>query len=88
MAVIYLPQNTEMSPHRPCVCCAVIRIARLVFIRVVFVPRGTAEWPRELTAIAKRRRLAIGDFAHLLLELAWPRVNVATSDPYAPLRAQ
>ena len=40
----YLPRNTEMGPHRPCVRCAAIRIARLAFIRLTSVPRGTAEW--------------------------------------------
>ena len=38
------PQNTGMSPRRPCVRGASIRIARLAFIHVVFVPRGIAEW--------------------------------------------
>ena len=38
------PQNTEISPHRPCVRCAVIQIARLAFIRLNFSPGGTAEW--------------------------------------------
>ena len=32
-----LPQNTGFGPHRPCVRCAAIRIARLAFIGVVFV---------------------------------------------------
>ena len=41
----YLRQNTGFGPYRPCVRCAAIRIARLAFIGVVFVPRGTAEWP-------------------------------------------
>ena len=39
------PQNTGLGPHRPCVCCVAIRIARLAFTGVVFVPRGFAEWP-------------------------------------------
>ena len=39
----YLPQNTEISPHRPCVRCAAIRIAPLAFIRATFVPRGIAK---------------------------------------------
>ena len=38
------PKNTELGPRRPCGRCAAIRIARLVFVGVVFVPRGTAEW--------------------------------------------
>ena len=38
------PRNTESSPDRPCVRCAAIRITRLAFIRLTFVPRGTAEW--------------------------------------------
>ena len=33
-----------MSAHRPCVRCAAIRIVRLAFISLTFVPRGTAEW--------------------------------------------
>ena len=40
----YLPRNTEISPHRPCVRNAAIRIARLAFVRLTFVPHGTAEW--------------------------------------------
>ena len=42
----YLPQSTEISPLslRPCVRCAAIRIARLAFTRLTFVPRGTVEW--------------------------------------------
>ena len=53
-------QNTEMSPHRPCVRCAAIRIARLAFIRVVFVPLGPAEWPARVDRV--RWTLAIGDW--------------------------
>ena len=49
-----------MSPHRPCVRCVAIRVARLVFIRVVFVPRGTAEWPARVDRV--RWTLAIGDW--------------------------
>ena len=37
-------ENTEIGPHRPCVRCAAIRVARLAFIRLTFVPYGTAEW--------------------------------------------
>ena len=37
-------ENTEIRPNRPCVRCAAIRIARLAFICLTFVPRGTAEW--------------------------------------------
>ena len=41
----YLPlKNTEFGPCRPCVRCAAIRIVRLAFVGVVFVPRGPAEW--------------------------------------------
>ena len=40
----HLPQNREISPYRPCVRCAAIRIVGLAFIRLTFVPRGTAEW--------------------------------------------
>ena len=40
----YLPHTTGFGPHRPCVRCAAIRIARLALIGVAFVPRGTAEW--------------------------------------------
>ena len=34
----------EISPHRPCVRCAAIRIARLALNRLTFVPHGTAGW--------------------------------------------
>ena len=37
--------NTEFGPRRPCVRCTAVRITRLAFIGVVFVPRGLAEWP-------------------------------------------
>ena len=37
-------ENTEISPHSPCVRCAAIQIARLAFIRLTFVPHGIAEW--------------------------------------------
>ena len=37
-------ENTEMSPHRPCVRCPAIQIARLAFIHVTVVPHRTAEW--------------------------------------------
>ena len=45
----YLPPKhyrirSSSSSHGPCVHCAAIRIARLAFIGVVFIPRGTAEW--------------------------------------------
>ena len=44
LAVIFHLKNTELGPRRPCVRCAAIRIVRLAFVGVVFVPRGTAEW--------------------------------------------
>ena len=44
----YLPPKHS---HRPCVRCAAIRIARLAFIRVVFIPRGTAEWPARVDRV-------------------------------------
>ena len=37
--------NTEFGPRRPCVRCTAVRITRLAFIGVVFVPRGLAVWP-------------------------------------------
>ena len=54
------PRNTEISRHRPCVRCATIRIARLAFIRLAFVPRGTAEWLARVDRV--RWTLAIGDW--------------------------
>ena len=45
------PKNTGFGPHRPCVRCIVIRIARLGFIGVVFVPRRTAAWPARVGRI-------------------------------------
>ena len=38
------PQDTRIGPHRPCVCCFAIWIARLAFIRATFVRRG-CEFP-------------------------------------------
>ena len=37
-------KSTEFGPHRPCVRCAAVRIARVAFVDVVVVPRATAEW--------------------------------------------
>ena len=48
----YPPPNTEISPHRPCVRCAAVRVARWAFIRLTFVPLGIAEW---LTRVARVR---------------------------------
>ena len=53
-------ENTEISPHRPCVRCAAIRIARWAFIRLAFVPHGTAEWLARVDCV--RWTLAIGDW--------------------------
>ena len=54
-------ENTEFGRRRPCVrCCIAIRIARLVFVGVVFVPRGTAEWLTRVDCV--RRTPAIGDW--------------------------
>ena len=50
------PKNTEFGPRRPCVRCAAVRIARLAFVGVAFVPRGTAEW---LARVDRVRWLAI-----------------------------
>ena len=44
LAVISPPKEHRIGPRRPRVRCTAIRIARLAFIGVVFVPRGTAEW--------------------------------------------
>ena len=54
------PRNTEISPHRSCLRCAAIRIAGLAFIRLTFVPRGTAEWSARVDRV--RWTLAIGDW--------------------------
>ena len=59
----YFSPKHRISPHRPCVCCAAIRIARLAFIRLTFVPRGIAEWLARVDRV--RWTLAIGDLAHL-----------------------
>ena len=53
------PQNTEISPQRPCARCAGIRVARLAFTRLTFVRRGTAEWLARVDRV--RWTLAIGD---------------------------
>ena len=71
-------ENTEISPHRPCVRCAAIRIA-------IGVPSC------ELTAFAEHWRLAIGDYAHLRCSrrrsgsTCWP-ANVARASEH-PARA-
>ena len=49
-----LSQRFELlafGPHRPCVRCTAIRIARLAFIGVVFAPRGLAEWPARVGCV-------------------------------------
>ena len=51
LAVRSPPKNTEFGPRRPCVRCAAIRIARLAFAGVVFVPRGPAEWPARVDRV-------------------------------------
>ena len=63
--------NTEISPHRPCVRCAAIQIARLAFIDLTFVPHGTVEWLATIDRV--RGTLAIGDFAQLK-NFAFPRL--------------
>ena len=45
------PKNTEIGPRRPYVRCTAIQIARLAFVGVVFVPRGTAEWPARVDRV-------------------------------------
>ena len=40
----YLPRKHRISPHRPCVRCAAIRIARLAITHLAFAPCGTAVW--------------------------------------------
>ena len=58
----YLPPNTEISPHRPCFLSAAVRIARLAFIRVTFVPCGIAELLARVDCV--RWTLAIGDWRY------------------------
>ena len=60
LAVISPPKNIEIGPRRPCVRCAAIRIARLVFVGVVFVARGTAKWPARVDRVPWTP--AIGDW--------------------------
>ena len=50
----HFPPNAKTGPHRPCVRCAAIRIARLAFVRVAFVPLGVAEWPANLDSFSER----------------------------------
>ena len=57
-------ENTEISPHRPCIRCAAIRITRLAFVSHSF-HMELRNGLRELTAFAECLRVAIGDFAHL-----------------------
>ena len=45
------PKNTEIGRQRPCVRCAAIRIARLAFIRLTFVPHGIAEWTARVDSV-------------------------------------
>ena len=44
-------EYTETSPHRPCVRCAAIRIARSALIRVAFVPHEIAAWPARVDSV-------------------------------------
>ena len=48
-----LLQNTEVSPQRPCVCCAVIRIALLAFIVQHLFHVELRNGLRELTAFVE-----------------------------------
>ena len=60
---------TEFWPRRPCVRCIAIRIARLAFVGVVFVPRGLAEWPARVNRV--RWTLAIGDWRFCPSKVSW-----------------
>ena len=75
------PKHTETSPHRPCVRCPAIRIARLALIRVTFALCETQNGLREMTAFAECWRLAIGDwrFAHLRVGSSSEKVDIASS---------
>ena len=53
-------ENTEICLHRPCVRCATIRILRLAFIRLTFVPHGTAECLARVDCV--RWTLSIGNW--------------------------
>ena len=55
-----LKPYTKFGPCRPCVYCVAIRIARLAFVGLVFVPSGTAEWPARVDRI--RWTPTIGDW--------------------------
>ena len=67
-------KNTEISPHRAQTRCAAIRIPRLAFDGVTFVPRGTADWPARVDCF--RWMLAIGN-AHLRKHVLAATPNVA-----------
>ena len=54
------PQKHRISPHRACVRCAAIRIARLALTRLTFIPHGIAEWLARVDPV--RWTLAIGDW--------------------------
>ena len=75
------PPKTEIDPRRPCVHCAAIRIARLAFVGVTFVPRGLRNGLRELTECAERYRLAIGDFDRLRYQAAQDSMPNMTGRP-------
>ena len=51
----YLLPKHRVSPHGPCVRCAAIRIVRLAFIRLTFVPHVELQnGLRALTVFAER----------------------------------
>ena len=38
------PQTTEFGPHRHCIRCVAIQIARLALVDVTLVPHEVVEW--------------------------------------------
>ena len=47
-------QIKEMGPHRRCVLCSTIRIVRLTFVGVTFLPQGLGEWPAQVDCVRRR----------------------------------
>ena len=74
----HIPPATEISPHRPCVHCAAIRIARLASIGATSVPRGTAEWPPRVDRIRWTRGFVMRTIPESEVQAKWAR-NAAKS---------
>ena len=73
----HLPPNTEIGLHRPCVLhCDSNRAIGLFSSKI---PSMWKIGVRELTALAERKRMAIGDFSHLRSQIGFSNKQECSS---------